>query len=186
MRKLASSFLVSGLLAAGLVGLAYTVPIAALQRLPLPAWALESVVVDSLLFTTPPVASPEQVTAPAVLSTDYTGYLAGVPVAISGSGFQPFEAVTLQVTHVTKVSCEVGHAPWVVQADDAGGFTASWTIGTDHVAANDFVLTATAPSATLRLPAWRDGDDLRCRLHSGRVGHCAGYACERPHRRIGS
>ena len=81
------------------------------------------------------------------IQTDKTAYVAGEPVNILGSGFAPFERVTLQVRHGDGTSeNREGHEPWFVDVDKDGSFTSTWTIGSDDNAGVNFGITATGSS----------------------------------------
>jgi hypothetical protein len=79
----------------------------------------------------------------ATVATERQDYLPGDTAEITGTGFAPFDTVTLQVTHVTGGSCcGSGHLPWDVTADGTGGFSSSWYVNPDDSANSIFRLTA--------------------------------------------
>ncbi len=84
-----------------------------------------------------------------VLRTDRTSCVAGEPVTILGSGFSPFESVTLQVVH-TNGSAEpgMGHEPWTIPAGTDGTLTATWSINSYDTAGLDFLITADGSSGS--------------------------------------
>jgi uncharacterized protein len=81
-------------------------------------------------------------TAPS-LSTDRAAYAAGDAVEIAGTGFAPFEVVTLTVTHDDGTAeADRGHEPWVTSADDKGLVTATWRIEADDSFGRRFIVRA--------------------------------------------
>lgn len=70
-----------------------------------------------------------------ILEMDQADYQPGATANISGSGFQSFEAVTLQVLHADGTPA-IGddHQPWTVNADADGNIASSW-----HVCEDDCV-----------------------------------------------
>jgi hypothetical protein len=75
--------------------------------------------------------------------TDKADYPIGATVVISGSGWQPGETVTLQVTDdlsATDPNHEA-HTPWDVVADASGNISSTWTVDAD---ADTLTLTLTA------------------------------------------
>lgn len=85
---------------------------------------------------------------PSVL-TDHADYSPGSTVSISGTGFQPAEAVRLQILRID-VPDNNGpeHQPWQVNADDQGDFLAAWLV-TSHEAGATLELTATGLASGL-------------------------------------
>ncbi len=69
------------------------------------------------------------------IQTDQLDYPPGATVYISGEGFQPYELVTLQVTHEGESGDNIdsgAHAPWQVIADADGNFSTQWIIPADE------------------------------------------------------
>jgi hypothetical protein len=104
------------------------------------------------------------------VGTDRTSYLAGDPVGITGGGFAPYEAVTLQVTHADGSAEQgMGHAPWVVQAGADGAFAATWAIDATDPGTSSFKVNASGelsgpvPSAVFKRGAevWTDKGDYQ-------------------------
>jgi hypothetical protein len=87
---------------------------------------------------------------PPTVASDKTGYLAGESVAIAGSGFAPDGVVTLQVVHANGAAeADAGHAPFTVDADSAGAFSASWSLGDDRAGSNFVILASGATTSAL-------------------------------------
>src|SRR5262249_2859154 len=65
------------------------------------------------------------------LTTDHPDYSPGSTVIITGTGFQPGETVSVQVTH-NPTCCDDStapeHQPWFVTADASGNFVTTWLI----------------------------------------------------------
>ena len=78
--------------------------------------------------------SPARIQSKATVRTDKAGYLAGEPIKISGEGFQPFESVSLLVSHSGGAAeAGAGHERFFVTADNNGSFTANWSVNaSDH------------------------------------------------------
>jgi len=84
-----------------------------------------------------------QTTAAPSLHTDRAAYAAGDAVAIAGTGFAPFELVTLTVTHDDGTAeADMGHEPWVTYADEAGEVAATWRIQAGDSSGRQFVVSA--------------------------------------------
>src|SRR5262245_48514121 len=78
-----------------------------------------------------------------ILATDHTGYVAGQQVTITGTGFVPFDDVTLQVTHGDGTAeSGMGHETSGVSPDQNGNFTATWAVAPTDTAGNDFIAAA--------------------------------------------
>src|SRR5262245_28854661 len=83
-----------------------------------------------------------------ILETDHTGYVAGQQVTITGTGFVPFDNVTLQVTHGDGTAgAGMGHETSGVSPDQNGNFSATWAVAPTDTAGNDFVATAAGPAS---------------------------------------
>ncbi len=86
------------------------------------------------------------------LITDKPDYAPGEIAILVGHGFDPGEAVRLQVVHADSTpSTGADHEPWAIVADEDGGFTTTW-----HVCEDDCVgatLKATADGQTSGLHA---------------------------------
>lgn len=91
-----------------------------------------------------------QPNGPAVF-TDKPDYQPGETVLITGIGFQPGEAVRLQVVNLTDPSDNgPEHDPWQVTADTAGGFQTTWITTWSEL---DCTLLLTAEGLTSGLQA---------------------------------
>jgi NHL repeat len=76
----------------------------------------------------------------ALLATDSSEYVAGDIVTITGSGFVPNEALTLQIIHGDGgAEGGMGHEMAPTLADADGGFVATWAIAPADTGSNDFV-----------------------------------------------
>ena len=83
-------------------------------------------------------------TAGATLWMDKSDYQPGELAAISGTGFQPLEAVTLQVLHDDGTPDEgQAHQPWTVEADAEGKVATTWIVCTDDCLGSTLRLSAT-------------------------------------------
>ncbi len=84
------------------------------------------------------------------LTSDSVDYQPGSTATLTGSGFQAFEPVQLQVLHADGTpDTGAEHQPWIVTADADGNFTTTW-----HVCEDDCVgslLEATADGQTSML-----------------------------------
>lgn len=99
-----------------------------------------SVLVALLIALAGPRAARGEV-QPAV-ATDRADYSPGSTVSISGAGFQPGEAVRLQVLQISTTDNGGNeHKPWQVAADAKGALSASWFV-TSHEAGATLRLTA--------------------------------------------
>jgi len=86
----------------------------------------------------------------AQVVTDTTDYFPGSTVTITGSGFASRESVTVQVTHADGTpSGGLGHDPWKVKANNAGGFTTYWVVPFDDNVGETLLVTATGQSSGL-------------------------------------
>ncbi|HEY3385198.1 MAG TPA: hypothetical protein VGK46_01735 [Saprospiraceae bacterium] len=63
----------------------------------------------------------------ATLTTDQTDYYPGTIVTFFGSGFDPFETVTMDVNHLDGTPADA-YDSWEVTADATGGFTTTWQL----------------------------------------------------------
>jgi hypothetical protein len=69
------------------------------------------------------------------ITTDQADYPPGSTVYITGSGFAPNDSVTLQVIHKDvngDNDTSAAHQPWVVQADENGNVSSTWTVPPDQ------------------------------------------------------
>jgi len=140
-------------------------------------WAVQPVLQTepARAFALAPVVEAQE--AVPLLATDRTGYLPGMTVQIAGTGFGALEEVSLQVRHKDAApDCTLGHAPWTVQASEAGEFSATWDINGEDVAGYEFVLTATSQAGTLSAEFSPDCRALvgQARLRAGRRGAALG------------
>jgi len=89
-------------------------------------------------------ASPAASKAPqaATVQTDKFDYLPGENASITGSGFQPGEAVVLQVQHASGQADGDGHEPFTTVADQAGQIAEQWYVNPDDSRHAIFILTA--------------------------------------------
>ena len=88
------------------------------------------------------------------VATDQTDYAPGSTAIISGGGYQPGDAITLQVVH-TDGNPDVSPAndPWTVTADDSGNISSSWYVDPDSSAGDSLELQANDPATgDRRLP----------------------------------
>ena len=81
------------------------------------------------------------------VATDQTDYPPGSTALISGGGYQPGDAITLQVVH-TDGNPDVSPAndPWTVTADDSGNVASTWYVDPDSSAGDSLELTASDPA----------------------------------------
>ncbi|HYK19534.1 MAG TPA: hypothetical protein VEV42_02295, partial [Pyrinomonadaceae bacterium] len=95
----------------------------------------------------------------ATVSTDKQDYLLGETVQISGSGFAPYDTVTLQVTH-TDGTAEggEGHEPWTTTADGNGSFSTTWYVNPDDSGGSAFLLTAVGGSGASAQTTFTDAN----------------------------
>jgi hypothetical protein len=88
-------------------------------------------------------------TAPRV-ATDENDYSPGSSACISGAGFQPGEAVRLQILRIDVDDNDCPeHQPWQVRADKRGQFDVPWLV-TTHEAGATLQLTATGVASGFR------------------------------------
>jgi hypothetical protein len=93
--------------------------------------------------------NPGRTQTKATVRTDKTGYLAGDRITISGDGFQPFESVSLLVSHAGGAAeAGAGHERFFVTADADGSFTANWTLSAGDRGSVKFVISASSASGT--------------------------------------
>ncbi|HEX5000025.1 MAG TPA: hypothetical protein VFY29_17520 [Terriglobia bacterium] len=91
----------------------------------------------------PVSGSPFQSTTAAQVETERPQYLAGESIAISGEGFDPFERITLRVTHGGLPENGRGTTTaFSVNADGEGGFEGLWVIDRRDTGGNHFIITA--------------------------------------------
>jgi hypothetical protein len=80
--------------------------------------------------------------------TDQLDYAPGTTAAISGSGFEPGEIITLQVLHADGTPASgPDHEPWTVTADPLGGFHTTWRVCVDDCEGSHLALTASGLSS---------------------------------------
>jgi hypothetical protein len=92
-------------------------------------------------------AAVDDAAAAVTIQTDRSDYRPGDTAQITGSGFVPGEAVTLQVQHSDGTAeGGAGHEPWNVVADDGGSVTSEWFVNPDDSAGSAFVLSADSAS----------------------------------------
>jgi hypothetical protein len=106
----------------------------------------------SLFFLTTALGQQGRPQAGPVIHTEKTGYFAGEPVTITGAGFQPFERVSLLVTH-TDGSAEAGagHERLFVNTNRFGAFETTWSVSTNDIAGTSFVVTAAGATGSTQL-----------------------------------
>ena len=69
----------------------------------------------------------------AGLSADQATYFPGTVATLTGIGFLPNEAVSVQMLHGDgSPASGVDHRPWNIAADQVGAFTTSWRVCTDE------------------------------------------------------
>lgn len=103
-------------------------------------WALSALALALWVGTLSGLAQAQ--TAP-LLYTDRPEYAAGADIAITGTGFTPFETVTLAVTHGDGTAeAEMGHEPWTVTVKSDGTFAATWVPDIRDISGSRFVITA--------------------------------------------
>jgi hypothetical protein len=84
-----------------------------------------------------------------VLRAEKSSYVAGETITVHGSGFYPFETVTLQVLHWDcSVEPNMGHESWSVVAGGGGSFTAGWAIHSGDPGGREFLFTANGSSGS--------------------------------------
>jgi len=122
----------------------------------------------SSLATLRPLSSILMADGPTV-TTDKLDYPIGATVVIGGSGWQPGETVTLQVTDNLSPTDpnEVAHAPWDVVADADGNISSTWIVDED---ADNLTLTLTAHGNSSGLDALTNFTDAN---PSARLDQCA-------------
>jgi predicted extracellular nuclease len=80
----------------------------------------------------------------AVVETDRGEYVAGDTVAVTASGFSPFETVTLQIVHADGTAeAGMGHEVAAAAAGPDGTFSAVWSIRIADITGADFLTRAT-------------------------------------------
>ena len=83
-------------------------------------------------------------TAGATLWMDKSDYQPGEMAGITGTGFQPLEAVTLEVLHADGTPREgADHEPWTVDADADGKVATTWHVCTDDCVGSTLMISAT-------------------------------------------
>lgn len=88
----------------------------------------------------------------ATVQTDQANYAPGTPVTITGSGWQPSEAVTIQLVESPLIST---HLPYTVTADANGNISDSSFTASTHSVSVNFTLTAIG-SVSQALVTFRD------------------------------
>ncbi len=103
----------------------------------------------------------ERLVLSAAVATDLLDYSPGSMAAISGTGFQADETVTLQVTH-TDGSLALGNGtdPWTVTTDDSGNFSTSWYVNPIDSVNQAFMLTATGNQGDAASSSFTDSAPL--------------------------
>jgi predicted extracellular nuclease len=92
-------------------------------------------------------------TAPS-LYTDRPAYAAGAEIAIVGTGFTPFETVTLAVTHDDGTAeAEMGHEPRTVTVESDGTFATTWVPDIRDISGPGFVITVVGDPLGDAVPA---------------------------------
>ena len=114
------------------------------------------------------------VQTPPTIRTVSPSYSAQQPVTLAGSGFAPFETVSLRVIHADGgAEAGAGHEWFFVHADERGSFRAIWAMSVRDTGGLDFRIEATALSGnadtsfqrtgTIRFsrPSYNPGDKAR-------------------------
>src|SRR5262245_37819044 len=100
----------------------------------------------------------------ATLWTNRSDYQFGDVAVIGGSGFQPLEAVQLQVLHAAGTAgsnSDAQNQPWQVTADANGNLTATWDVTDPDAVGASYELTATGQaSGVTAQAAFTDGFGL--------------------------
>jgi hypothetical protein len=79
----------------------------------------------------------------ATIDTDRDDYRPGDTAIIAGTGWAPYEPVTLQVEHADGTpDGGSGHEAWTVNADGGGNVSSSWYVDPDDSVGSVFQLTA--------------------------------------------
>jgi prealbumin domain-containing protein len=78
----------------------------------------------------------------ATVQTDKFDYRPGENAIITGAGFEPGEAVVLQVQHASGQADGDGHEPFTTVADPAGQIAEQWYVNPDDSRHAIFILTA--------------------------------------------
>lgn len=77
------------------------------------------------------------------VATDREDYAPGETVLVTGGGFEPNDAITMQVIHLTgAIPDGEGHGPYSITSDEAGQFAWSWFLHPDDSGNSTFLLTA--------------------------------------------
>src|SRR5262245_20501981 len=77
------------------------------------------------------------------VATDQSDYAPGEVAKITGSGFHPYEKVTLRVTYISGgIENGEGHEPWQITADENGNFVDTWFVDPDDSLGSTLKLTA--------------------------------------------
>ena len=81
------------------------------------------------------------------VATDQTDYAPGSTAIISGGGFQPDDAITLQVVHTDgNPNVSPANDPWTVTADDSGNVASTWYVDPASSAGDSLELQANDPA----------------------------------------
>ncbi|MFH1893188.1 MAG: T9SS type A sorting domain-containing protein [Candidatus Zixiibacteriota bacterium] len=88
------------------------------------------------------IASPTSAIFGAEVVTDTSYYAPGDTALISGSGYQPDQVVTIQITPLLGAP---DLEPWDVTADQYGSFTTSWEIPIDAIVPDTMLIEGVVP-----------------------------------------
>jgi len=102
--------------------------------------------------------SPAEPYVLATVSRDKSDYQPGETAQVTGSGFPPYETVTLHVTHADDTpDGGAGHEPFVVTTDTEGSLTATSYVNPDDSSGSVFPLTAECPDGLHTQILFTDG-----------------------------
>ncbi|TAL04296.1 MAG: HYR domain-containing protein, partial [Verrucomicrobia bacterium] len=97
----------------------------------------------------------------ATLVTDKEDYPPYSVVWITGTGFQPGETVSNQVTQIEGPDAGAAYAPWGVVADTNGNFETGWIVFSDELIGTTLQITGTGQTSGLIASAtFKDGVSL--------------------------
>src|SRR5262245_23758062 len=102
---------------------------------------------------------------PPSISTDQSDYTPGATVTLTGSGWQPGEAVHVEVNDASGGTWSYGTN---VTAGEGGGFTTQFQISTSSVAS--YLVTATGPSSGTATTTFTDKSAELSQCSNGGVG----------------
>jgi hypothetical protein len=92
------------------------------------------------------------------LTSDAADYPPGAEAQLTGAGFAANEAVAVQVVHADGgLSSGADHEPWIVTADDQGGFVTWWHVCEDDCVGQTLLATADGETGTHAQTTFTDG-----------------------------